>query len=210
MVARAEQLPDLGVMGCRILNPDRSLQHSCFKFPTLGQELFEAIFPYTLALPKSRMRSKMFYWEHDQERDVDIVVGCCMLVPRKVIDQFGSFDPAFFVYSEEHDWCKRIKNAGLRVVFIPNAEMIHYGGQTSKRMSLKMAMVQLDSRARYFQKHHGALQATLLRVVMAAGSATRAAAWGVIALFGGRSNEHVMAKFTEYRESVKFVAKWKY
>ena len=50
MVAKAEAIPDLGVLGCRILNADRSLQHSCFRFPYVGQELFEALFPYTLML----------------------------------------------------------------------------------------------------------------------------------------------------------------
>ena len=61
MVAHADTLADLGVLGCRILNSDRTLQHSCFRFPSLAQELFEAVFPYTLLWPKSHLRSKM-YW----------------------------------------------------------------------------------------------------------------------------------------------------
>ena len=112
MVREADGTPDLGALGCRILNPDRTLQHSCFNFPTLTQALFEAIFPYTLIFPNSRIRSKMFWWRHDEPREVDIVVGCCMLVPKAVIDRIGAFDPTFFVYSEEHDWCRRMKNAG--------------------------------------------------------------------------------------------------
>jgi GT2 family glycosyltransferase len=210
MVAQAAQQPNLGALGCRILNPDRSLQHSCFNFPTIGQELFEAMFPCTLVLPTSRLRSKLYHWPHDTLREVDIVVGCCMLVPRHVIETVGRFDPLFFVYNEEHDWCKRIKNAGLRVVFTPDAEMIHYGGQTSKRMSLKMAMVQLDSRTKYFRKHHGPLQATLFRGILALGALLRATGWGVRMLFTGRTDKNSAAKFTEYCESLKFVARWKY
>lgn len=210
MVMQAAQQPNLGALGCRILNPDGSLQHSCFNFPTIGQELFETIFPYTLVLPTSHIRSKLYHWPHDRFREVDIVVGCCMLVPRNVIERVGTFDPSFFVYSEEHDWCKRMKKAGLRVVFTPDAEMIHYGGQTSKRMSLKMAMVQLDSRTRYFRKHHGPFQALLFRAIVALGAVLRATGWGMRMLLSGRSNKDSTAKFTEYCESLKFVAKWKY
>jgi GT2 family glycosyltransferase len=205
MVEEADSIPELGALGCRILNPDRSLQHSCFRFPTLAQELFEAAFPYTLIFPTSGVRSKMYGWPHHERRDVDIVVGCCMLVPRSVIDRIGAFDPAYFVYSEEHDWCKRMKNAGLRVAFTPNAEMIHYGGQTSKRMSLRMALVQLESRTRYFSKHHGALSALALRVIMAFGASLRAAGWGARLLLSRSAEGVASTKFNEYWASLKFV-----
>ena len=204
MVREADRIPDLGALGCRILNPDRTLQHSCFNFPTLTQELFEAIFPYTLIFPNSRIRSRMYWWRHDEPRDVDIVVGCCMLVPKAVIDRIGAFDPAFFVYSEEHDWCRRMKNAGLRVRFIPSAEMIHYGGQTSKRMSLHMAMVKLDSQTKFFKKHHGSGQTLALRTIIAFGAAARALGWGALMIRGG-SRETANAKFTENWSSLKFV-----
>jgi GT2 family glycosyltransferase len=209
IVERADEIRDLGVLGCRILNPDLSLQHSCFRFPTLGQELFEAVFPYTLVLGNSRFRSKMYSWPHDTSRDVDIVLGCCMLLPRSAIERVGSFDPSFFVYSEEHDLCKRMKNAGLRVVFTPDAEMIHVGGQTSKRMSLRMALVQLDSRMKFFRKHYGALQTSLFRFIVGLGASIRGFGWGARLLFGGRSDTGAEAKLIEYWASVKFIATWK-
>ena len=209
MVAKADSIADLGVLGCRILNADRSLQHSCFRFPTLSQELFEAMFPYTLMLRTSRMRSKMYDWTHDEDRDVDIVLGCCMLLPRSAIERVGSFDPAFFVYSEEHDLCRRMRDAGLRVRFTPQAEMIHFGGETSKRMSLKMALIQLDSRTRFFRKHYGVLSAFLFRLIVLLGAALRSVGWGVRLLRRGRTDRDAAAKLVEYWASLKFVATWK-
>jgi GT2 family glycosyltransferase len=209
MVAAAEQIPDLGALGCRILNPDGSLQHSCFKFPTLSTELFEAAFPYTVVFGRSPLRSKMYWWNHDEPRQVDIVVGCCMLVPRSVVERVGAFDPDFFVYSEEHDWCKRMSDAGLRNMFTPDAEMVHFGGQTSKRMSLRMALVQLDSRTKYFLKHHGPVQTSLLRLILLFNAGIRAAGWGLRLFAGGRTDAGAVAKFTEYWSSLKFVATWK-
>ena len=141
--------------------------------------------------------------------DVDIVVGCCMLVPRKAIEVVGAFDPGFFVYSEEHDLCKRMRGNGLRVVFTPEAEMIHFGGQTSKNMSLKMALVQIDSRIRYFYKHRGPLASLVFRAILAIGVAVRLAGWVPIYLFSRKRDANVVAKLNEYFASTKRIVAWK-
>jgi GT2 family glycosyltransferase len=206
MVRRARDIHNLGVMGCRILNPDRSLQHSCFKFPNLRQELFEAVFPYTVSFANSRVRSKMHYWGHDREADVDIVVGCCMLIPKRSLDQVGPFDPGFFVYSEEHDLCTRMRNAGLRVVFNPDSEMIHFGGQTSKRMSLKMALIQVDSRIRYFRKHRGTVATLMFRAILGLGAGIRLVGWSLMCLRPSSKDETAHAKLKEYAASMKRIA----
>jgi GT2 family glycosyltransferase len=92
LLERARGIEGLGVLGCRILNANRSLQHSCFRFPTLTSTLFEMAVPYTLALGNSRLRSKMYYWAHDKQLDVDIVLGCCMLMPMTVLEKAGLFE----------------------------------------------------------------------------------------------------------------------
>lgn len=205
MVAKAESIDNLGVLGCRIVNPDHTLQHSCFTFPTLGGELFEALFPQTVVFGESTARSKMYYWQHDTERQVDIVVGCCMLLPRRAVEVVGMFDPAFFVYSEEHDLCRRMRDAGLKVVFTPESEMIHIGGQTSKRMSLKMALVQLESRMKYFRKHEGPVAAAVFRVILAVAAAVRLVGWGAVYPFARDRRNTVTARLQEYSASLKFV-----
>jgi GT2 family glycosyltransferase len=209
MVTKARAIADLGVLGCRILNPDGSLQHSCFNFPTLSQELFEAAFPYTAVLPTSRVRQKMYWWDHDTERDVDIVLGCCMLLPRKAIALAGVFDPSFFVYSEEHDLCRRMRDSGLRVVFTPEAEMIHFGGQSTKHISLKMALVQLDSRIRYFHKHRGAFAALAFRAILAIATGIRLVAWAVLYCLPSKRTKQVVVKLEEYLASTKLIVAWK-
>jgi GT2 family glycosyltransferase len=205
MVQIARRVPDLGVLGCRILNADGTLQHSCFREPTLGSELFEALLPCTVAFGRSSIRSKMYDWPHDQQREVDVVVGCCMLVPRHVIDLVGPFDPDFFIYSEEHDLCRRVRDRRLKVVFTPHAEMVHFGGQTTRRMSLRMALVQLDSRIRYFRKHHGRGEALLFRAILALAASVRLTGWAALYLTRRRRDEQVAGKLTEHSASLKFV-----
>lgn len=205
MLAAARRADNLGVMGCRILNPDKSLQHSCFRQPSLLGELFESLFPYTIAFPRARLRSKMYDWPHDAQREVDIVVGCCMLIPRAVIDRVGTFDPNFYIYSEEHDLCKRIRDNGFRIVFTPEAEMIHYGGQTTQRMSLRMALIQLDSRIRYFRKHRGAVSALLFRGILLVGASARLVGWAALHVVKRRQDRRTAERVSEYSASLKFV-----
>jgi len=204
MIEKAREIDDLGVMGCRLLNPDSSLQHSCFKFRSLTQELFEAVFPYTLVFKNSRMRSKMFYWNHDVQRDVDIVLGCCMLIPRRVIAAIGMFDPSFFVYSEEDDFCKRARAKGFRVVFTPDAAIIHVGGQTSRHMSLKMHLVQLSSKTRYFRKHHGMIASVFFRVIVGIGAIVRLTGWGGLYLLKKGGSNDSKSRLRESWASLKF------
>lgn len=137
MVDKIKADPTIGAMGCKLLNLDRSLQHSCHRFPSLRREIFDILFPSTVVFRNSKRRTQMYYWDHNEEADVDIIMGSCMLIPKKVFNEVGLFDTQFFVYSEEFDLCRRIRNRGYRIVFTPYAEIVHLGGQTSKTMSLR-------------------------------------------------------------------------
>ncbi len=177
MIDIAKKDSTIGALGCRLLNPDMSLQHSCFRFQSLSRILFEELFPRNIIFSNSSWRAKMYYWDHKEEKEVDIVMGCCMLVPRKVFKEAGNFDPQFFVYSEEDDLCRRIKNHGYKVLFTPEAEIIHIGGQTSKNMSIKMDLVQIESKIKYFKKHHSKIKAIIFSMITGIGSLIRLLGW---------------------------------
>jgi GT2 family glycosyltransferase len=179
MVQKMRQDASIGALGCRLLNADGSLQHSCFKFRSLGQDIFENLLPRNLAFANSKRRGKMYWWQHDDEREVDILMGCCMLIPKKVFEEVGVFDPSFFVYSEEDDLCRRIKSRGYRILFTPAAEVIHFGGQTSKSMSLKMFLVMTDSKIRYAKKHYDPLSAIAYRIAVGLGALLRICGWSL-------------------------------
>jgi GT2 family glycosyltransferase len=151
----------------------------------------------------------MYYWAHDQTREVDVVVGCCMLIPRAALIRVGNFDPWFFVYSEEVDLCRRMKDYGLKVVFTPDFEIIHYGGQTSKQMPIKMAVVQLDSKIKYFYKHRGAFGALMLRAIFGAGACLRLLGWCIVYLSNAKTRVLAWGKIQEQLASMRLVASWK-
>ena len=112
--------PDTAVVGCRVLNGDRSLQRTCFMYPSLLNMFLSSSFLYKV-FPQSRFfgRERMTWWDRTDTRDVDVVTGCYMLVRQEAIDQVGRMDESFHMYGEETDWCCRFKKAGWRVVFCP-------------------------------------------------------------------------------------------
>jgi len=173
LVEFMEAHPDVGASGARYLNPDGSLQPSCYPAPTLTRELWrmlhlDRIYPFGVY--------HMEHWSLLTPRAVDIVQGAALLVRRTVLNQIGFFDTAYFMYTEEVDLCERIRRAGWPIFFVPTAMIIHYGGQSTRQAALPMFLQLYRSKILYFRKHHGAvatvlyklilLGATLLRLVM--------------------------------------------
>jgi N-acetylglucosaminyl-diphospho-decaprenol L-rhamnosyltransferase len=168
MVAYADAHLDVGIVGPQLLNPDGSVQSSRRRFPTLMTGLFESTWLEPLA-PRNILRR---YYVLDQPDDaiqeVDWLFGACFLVRREVIQQVGMLDEGFFMYSEEMDWCRRIRQAGWKVVYLPTAQVFHYGGKSSDQVAAQRHIYFQTSKVRYFRKHHGALAAGVLRVALLA------------------------------------------
>ena len=150
----ADQHPGTAVTGCRILNPDRTLQNSCFMFPSNLNWFLFSTYLYKL-FSRSRFfgREQMTWWQRDDVREVDVVTGCFMLVNRKAIDEVGMMDEQFFMYAEETDWCYRFKREGWKNRFTPSAEIIHIGGASAARLGAQRAQVTNKSFIRYMYKH---------------------------------------------------------
>jgi GT2 family glycosyltransferase len=131
----AELHPEAAVVGCKVLNPDRSLQRSCFMYPSPLNMLLQSTFAYKL-FPKSRFfgREFMTWWDNSDERRVETICGCFSLVRRQAIDEVGPMDPIFYFYGDDPDWCRRFTKAGWDVRFFPGASIVHLGGQSTRLM----------------------------------------------------------------------------
>ena len=205
MVAYADAHPDVGIVGPQLLNSDGSVQSSRRHFPTLMTGLFESTWLQPLA-PRDVLRR---YYVLDQPDDaiqeVDWLFGACFLVRRKVIQQVGALDEVFFMYSEEMDWCRRIRQAGWKVVYLPEAQVIHYGGKSSDQVAAQRHIYFQTSKVRYFRKHHGTLTAGVLRVAllaMYAGQLVLEAAKGVLGHKRALRRERVRAYWQVLRSGL--------
>ncbi len=163
LIAFAQAHPDVGVVGPQLLNPDGSVQSSRRRFPTLPVLFLESTWLQPLA-PSSLLRR---YYVQDRPdhltQDVDWVTGAAMFVRREVVEQVGGLDEGFFMYSEELDWCRRIRRAGWRVVYYPEARIIHYEGKSSEQVIPARHIYFQSSKVRYARKYHGRAVAELLR-----------------------------------------------
>lgn len=152
LVAFAKARPEAGIWGGRTLFGDMSLNpSSCWRKMSVWN-CFCRMAGLTAMFPKSALFSSERYgdWPRDTERDVDIVQGCFLLITRKMWDELGGFDPAFFMYGEEADLCLRAKKLlGAQPRVTPTSTIIHYGGasetvrsdQLVKLLTGKMALI---------------------------------------------------------------------
>jgi len=128
-MAFMEDHAEASVVGCKLLNADGSLQRSCMSFPSAWNLFSDSFFLY-LVFPRTQLFGNyyMTWFDYDSMRSVDVVKGAFMMFRRVVFDTIGSFDEAYFMYTEETDLCYRVKAAGFQVIFYPSASIIHYGG----------------------------------------------------------------------------------
>jgi N-acetylglucosaminyl-diphospho-decaprenol L-rhamnosyltransferase len=160
----ADSRPRAAVVGPRLLNPDGTLQRSVRGFPTVWRLATEYLFLRKLAPRSSAVNA--FYgggFEHDEVREVDFVMGACMLLRRAAIDDVGPADEEFFLFSEETDWCYRFRQAGWEVVFFPGAECVHVRGASHAG---RLFRENLRGHLRFLAKHHGEATAERARRVL--------------------------------------------
>jgi GT2 family glycosyltransferase len=157
MVALGDRHPRIGVVGAELRNLDGSLQPSWAAFPTWLSETLGRNF---------RVRRPMV--SEAQAYQVDWVGGACLLARREAIAQVGPLDEAIFMYTEETDWCYRFARAGWGIVYLDGAQVIHLGGGSSRRSSVRSLIELQKSKVYFFNKHYGRWSAQVLRATLAA------------------------------------------
>lgn len=145
---------DVGVVAPKLLDDDGTLQMSCRAFPGYGTALFNRYSLLTRLFPGNR-RSRdylMADFDHASMRDVDWVSGAALMLPRRVFEGVGGWDPGFFMFNEDVDLCRRVHDAGLRVVYDPEAVVYHSIG-VSKSRAPRLIVERHRSMWRYYRKH---------------------------------------------------------
>ncbi len=150
----AEREPDRGIWGGRTLFPDGSLNPtSCWRRPTIWSMFCGAV-GLTHMFPRSPLLNAEAYgdWQRDEQREVDIVTGCFLLIDTALWRRLGGFDRTFFMYAEEADLCLRARRLGARPAITPAAQLIHYGG-ASEATSAGKVVKTVRGRITFMRKH---------------------------------------------------------
>ena len=182
-----EAHPDVGIMGCRVLNTDGTVQPTCSRFPTLLNLILLTSGLWKFGWPPFLDRYQMRRWDRRDERDVDVISGCFMMARMSAVRQVGLFDEEFFFFGEEADWCRRFQQAGWALRFAPVGEITHHGGRSVRKLNHKRDLLLSSATVRLHRKHGGLLAALIAWLILATFNISRAIFWTVRAAVSGRA-----------------------
>lgn len=148
--------PACGMVGCKILNPDGSLQLACRRsFPT-PWVAFTKIIGLSKIFPNSRLFGSynLTYLDADEIYEVEAISGSFMFFRKQVMAAIGKLDESFFMYGEDLDWCFRVREAGWKIFYLPTTQIIHFKGESSKKSNTDLTLQFYRAMKLFVEKHY--------------------------------------------------------
>jgi GT2 family glycosyltransferase len=160
-VAYLDANPGVAMCGCKVLNEDGTAAESCGEFDTWWQAFLRSSALGDLPMfAKQANGYALRQWDYASERDVDLVIGAAMFIRADVFKKLGGFDERYFLYHEEIDFAHRLRDAGMRLVYLPQCVAVHGGEKGGSKKTWGAAGVlgwRQRSRRLYWIKRHGYL-----------------------------------------------------
>ena len=150
-----DQFDKAGMIGCKVLNEDGSLQLSCRRsFPTPWIALSHII-GLSKLFPRSRFvaRYNLTYLDPDAGAEVDAISGSFMTIRREILNDVGYLDERFFMYGEDIDWCFRIKKAGWKIIYYPKTSIVHFKGKSADERQWSQIKLFYEAMVLFAEKH---------------------------------------------------------
>jgi len=180
MCAYLETQPEVGAVGSRLLNADGTTQRSCWRgYPGLGSALIDGLYLWRL-FPSLVIPDEVGLVGHQRPQDVDHLLGACILTRRKVIEQVGLLNDGYYLFFEETDWCRRIRNSGWRIIYLPEPRIVHFGQQSMRQIPERTLPSFYASFCRFVRRNGGrwtGLRLLALKVIIAVSVVIRLALW---------------------------------
>jgi len=147
--------PKAGLAGCKVLNPDGTLQLACRRGFPKPWTSFTKVFGLSKLFPHSKLfaRYNLTYLDENKTYEVDAISGAFMMMRREVFNEIGGFDTKFFMYGEDLDFCYRTQQAGYKVYYFSDTEIIHFKGESTKRSTIDETKLFYDAMHLFVKKH---------------------------------------------------------
>lgn len=185
----ADNHPEAGAFGCRVLNQDGSYQGCARPFPTVWREWIAALYLRPLGhICRAFISDKYPGWNGDTEREIDWQAGCALLLRGDLLRELGGFDERFYYYYEDMDLCHRVWDAGYTILYTPHSMITHLHGQSTKNYRIAFELDKYRNRYRYFYKYFGRRGVRQCRHATLAWLRIRQAGYGLLQCFA-RSDE---------------------
>ncbi len=163
MIGLLDAWPEAGACGPQLLNADGTLQVSCQPMLTPWREFWRLTF-----LEQVRRRASYDFSNCDLQtpREVEVLKGACLMLRREALEQVGLLDEQYFMYTEEVDLCYRLRQAGWRLYWLPQAKVTHYGEGSSRQVAEAMYLQLYRSKVQFYRKVGGDRYARLFKVLV--------------------------------------------
>jgi len=168
LYGKLHSLPAAGLVGCKLLNSDRSVQSSCIQsFPTILNQILDSEYLRKL-WPRSALWGMSALYNHDsQPQEVAAISGACIMLKRSMFEQVGLFSEDYFMYAEDVDLSYKVHQAGYRNYYVPDSTIIHHGGGSSQKVPNNFSVVMMqESKWRLIRKLRGSLYASCYRLAI--------------------------------------------
>jgi O-antigen biosynthesis protein len=155
MIEFFEETPNVGIAGCKVLNPDGTLQLACRRSFPGPWTSFTKVTGLSKLFPNSRLfaRYNLTYLNEDETYEVDAISGAFMMMKKEAYEKIGGFDEQFFMYGEDLDLCYRTQKACYKVFYVNSTEIIHYKGESTKRSSIDETKIFYEAMHLFVRKH---------------------------------------------------------
>lgn len=153
---------EVGAVTCRLLNPDHSVQQSCRRFPTL----LDAVATY-LSLHMMARRYNIADFDFYRTQEVEQPAATCLMIRRSIFGKIGLFDERLAILYNDVDLCHRLLSAGWKIVYLADAEVLHYGSQSTKRATPEVRLEMYRNVLVYYFRRFGTMALILLLPILA-------------------------------------------
>ena len=169
MLLAMKSLPQAGIIGCKLLNSDMTLQTSCIQtFPTILNQALDTDVLRRRFPGLSMWGVAPLFLDAAGPFEAEVISGACLMIGKQIFEEVGGFSPEYFMYTEDIDLCYKVRRAGYKSYYTAAASIIHYGGGSSlQRRENSYANVQMrEAISRFLKKTRGGPYAFIYRGAM--------------------------------------------
>jgi len=154
MLDNLREHEEVGMIGPALQYPDGRFQFSTGRFPSFFTEVYDNLLLSKIPLLSVIFRDKYDKKKYNEAREIDWLSGACLLVRREAFAEAGKFDDRFFMYMEDIDLAKKLKNSGWKIIYFPKTLIVHHQGKSSENNLKKIISIKNRSQHLYYRKHH--------------------------------------------------------
>ena len=197
--------PEVGVVGCQLLNPNGTIQPSFGRFPDLCSQFIYQSYLFKLipsGLPVGSTPHRWQIGQYSTMHEVDWVTGACLMFRHELLGVVGLLDECIFMYAEDVDWCLRAARQGYKVFYLPQAQVIHHFGAGAKQDYSKWILNYVKGSWHFFQKHRSQPVRWCFAGFVIAGSSLRWVLWAMLGSLDRARSGEARQRREGYRQAI--------